>query len=117
MVTSGFHIKIWNQSFTASFVMFPSLQDLTGPVLRLSTCQGTGVALRVAEVLLQKQALPVVMREGPWHLPRWSPAQLVAAAAAAAATELVRVPHLPLTASVLPGPVPRVAAGTASPTP
>lgn len=73
MVTSGFHIKIWNQSFIASFVMFPSLQDLTGPLLRLSTCQGTGVALRVAEVLLQKQALPVVMGEGPWHLPLLQP--------------------------------------------
>lgn len=63
---------------------------------------------------LQKQALAMVMREGNGI---WSCCSLAQLAAAAAATVLVKVPHLPPAVSILPDPTPHVEAGAASSTP
>lgn len=51
----------------------PACRTGQGQFWGLALTRGTGVAFQVAEVLLQKQALPVAMREGEWHLPLLQP--------------------------------------------
>lgn len=73
MVTSDFHFtfKIWNPRFIA-ICLFCDVPQLAG-LNKASFARDTRVAFQVAEVLLQKQALPVVMRERGWHLPLLQP--------------------------------------------
>lgn len=87
--------------------MFPNLQDWTRPVLPGIP----GLHFRLQRCCYRNRLYLWWWERGDGTCPCCSLAQTVAAAAA---TVPVRVPHLPLTVSILLVPVPHVVAGTAS---